>query len=491
LLNAPIGLERVLGRLRRRQEPASTNATALPDRSLPVAERVRDRLSVMVESGHLHPLRALSGRGRSLGWSSRPSVIDRLGPDRVVAISVASILIGASVVSVAAGTSGVAGGPGVAVSVRTETAIGRTTGAGVTPRIAVGGGANLDPVGDVVLGQPVPPPAQAFVGSPVHVGVVSDRSGGQSDTVGVEGPFLEDGTLLKPVAVNTTVADGRSLVRSYTVKAGDTLDGIAKELGVPQETVWWANGLSSKDDVKAGKVLRIPPSNALVVTVAATETLDLLASRYNVKPDDILSTNGLDDANLVVGQVLVVPGAANKPIPTPTPTPTPPPVATPPVDPAPRPADAGNPAKGGGAPIRGGSAKPPAAYSGAAFEWPVVGGANYISQFFHYGHGAIDIAAQFGSRVQAAAAGVVTFAGWKNNGGGYQVWIAHGSNLFTTYNHMSAITVGVGQQVARGQQVGKIGQTGDATGPHLHFEVWRGPVWDGGQRVNPLGYVHQ
>ena len=79
------------------------------------------------------------------------------------------------------------------------------------------------------------------------------------------------------------------------------------------------------------------------------------------------------------------------------------------------------------------------------------------------------------------------FAGWKNNGGGYQVWIAHGSDLYTTYNHMSAITVGVGQHVGRGQQVGRIGQTGNATGPHLHFEVWSGPVWDGGHARQPAG----
>ena len=89
----------------------------------------------------------------------------------------------------------------------------------------------------------------------------------------------------------------------------------------------------------------------------------------------------------------------------------------------------------------------------------------------------------------AAASGTVIFAGWKNNGGGYQVWIAHGSNLYTTYNHMSAITVGRGQSVSRGQQVGRVGMTGNATGPHLHFEVWRGPVWDGGVRVNPLIYL--
>jgi len=121
--------------------------------------------------------------------------------------------------------------------------------------------------------------------------------------------------------------------------------------------------------------------------------------------------------------------------------------------------------------------------------WPVVGGGNYISQYFHYGHWAIDIAADYGSEVRAAAGGTVIFAGWKDNGGGYQVWIAHGSDLYTTYNHMSAITVGRGESVGRGVQVGRIGQSGNASGPHLHFEVWQGAVWNGGTRVNPLGYL--
>ena len=118
-----------------------------------------------------------------------------------------------------------------------------------------------------------------------------------------------------------------------------------------------------------------------------------------------------------------------------------------------------------------------------------MGGGNYVSQYFHYGHWALDIAASYGSRVVAAAGGKVIFAGWKSNGGGWQVWISHGSGLYTTYNHMSAITVGNGQGVGRGQQVGRIGQSGDATGPHLHFEVWQGPIWSGGQRVNPLRYL--
>ena len=120
--------------------------------------------------------------------------------------------------------------------------------------------------------------------------------------------------------------------------------------------------------------------------------------------------------------------------------------------------------------------------------WPVIGGDNYISQYFHYGHYAIDIAADYGAKVVSSASGKVIFAGWKSNGGGYQVWIAHGSGIYTTYNHMSAITVSRGENVSRGEQVGRVGASGLATGPHLHFEVWSGRVWDGGTRVNPLKY---
>jgi murein DD-endopeptidase MepM/ murein hydrolase activator NlpD len=119
--------------------------------------------------------------------------------------------------------------------------------------------------------------------------------------------------------------------------------------------------------------------------------------------------------------------------------------------------------------------------------WPVSGG--HISQYFGYGHYAIDIAAPYGTSVAAAAGGRVSFAGWRNNGGGYQVWISHGSGVYSTYNHLSGVSVGGGAYVNRGQRVGRVGATGWATGPHLHFEVWIGPVWAGGYRVNPLNYL--
>ena len=134
------------------------------------------------------------------------------------------------------------------------------------------------------------------------------------------GPFLSDGTLLKPVAVDTTVEDGADLLRTYKVKSGDTLTGIADKFDVSMMTLWWANDLDSKDELHLGQVLTIPPMSGLVLTVTSNDTLDTIAAKYKVdKADIVRETNDLKDPNLVVGQVLVVPGAKGKPIPTPKP----------------------------------------------------------------------------------------------------------------------------------------------------------------------------
>jgi len=116
------------------------------------------------------------------------------------------------------------------------------------------------------------------------------------------------------------------------------------------------------------------------------------------------------------------------------------------------------------------------------------GGSNYISRGFRYGHYGVDIAADYGTSVLAAVAGKVTFTGWRSGGGGYQIWISHGNGVYTTYNHLSSITTNTGAYVAKGERIGRVGSSGNSTGPHLHFEVWRGSIWDGGYRVNPLKY---
>ncbi len=85
-------------------------------------------------------------------------------------------------------------------------------------------------------------------------------------------------------------------------------------------------------------------------------------------------------------------------------------------------------------------------------------------------HTGIDIASASGTPIKTAGAGEVIFAGWMR-GYGQVIIIDHGSNYATVYAHMSKILVDDGDIVKKGAVIGRVGQTGVATGPHLHFEV--------------------
>lgn len=94
-------------------------------------------------------------------------------------------------------------------------------------------------------------------------------------------------------------------------------------------------------------------------------------------------------------------------------------------------------------------------------------------------HSGVDIRAAYGRSVPSAADGDVTFAG-ERGGYGQLVVLRHADGVETRYAHLSSIDVKVGQRVQSGEMVGRIGQTGRATGPHLHFEVL-----EGGRPVDP------
>jgi murein DD-endopeptidase MepM/ murein hydrolase activator NlpD len=98
-------------------------------------------------------------------------------------------------------------------------------------------------------------------------------------------------------------------------------------------------------------------------------------------------------------------------------------------------------------------------------------------------HWGVDLAAAPGRVVAAAASGYVVHAGWMA-GYGWLVEVRHPGDLTSRYSHLSRILCHPGDALEAGQVLGLVGQTGKATGPHLHFEVWKG-----GKAMDPLGYL--
>ncbi len=98
-------------------------------------------------------------------------------------------------------------------------------------------------------------------------------------------------------------------------------------------------------------------------------------------------------------------------------------------------------------------------------------------------HTGLDFAGPAGTPIMAAASGKVVSTGYEGAYGN-QVIIDHGDGYQTTYNHLSAIGVSVGDKVTTGDQIGKRGSTGNSTGAHLHFEVTKD-----GKFVDPEGWL--
>lgn len=123
--------------------------------------------------------------------------------------------------------------------------------------------------------------------------------------------------------------------------------------------------------------------------------------------------------------------------------------------------------------------------------WPVRSG--YISSTYGFRvhpvrntrqfHEGVDFAAKRGSPILAVADGIVVFSG-RRNGYGNLIDIRHRDGLVTRYAHNSANLVREGELIRQGQQIGTVGSTGTATGPHVHFEVIRN-----GRAVDPMPYL--
>ena len=131
------------------------------------------------------------------------------------------------------------------------------------------------------------------------------------------------------------------------------------------------------------------------------------------------------------------------------------------------------------------SASTSAKAKAAGFICPLNAGRYTVSAYYGDGrnHKAIDLAADRGTPIFAAAAGTVTYAGWDDDYG-YNVIITHSNGLKTRYAHANALCVSKGATVAQGDMIATVGSTGWSTGNHLHFEVIVN-----GARVNPGPYI--
>ncbi|MDP2651963.1 MAG: LysM peptidoglycan-binding domain-containing M23 family metallopeptidase, partial [bacterium] len=212
---------------------------------------------------------------------------------------------------------------------------------------------------------------------------------------------------------------------------------------VSVNTIIWANNLSSTKDVHPGDILIILPVSGVEHTVVNGDTLNSLAKKYGADATEIAQFNGLDPAlPLMVGSIVIIPGGEIAQSPKSSSYST-----------------ISNPYIGGS-----GSAQP------GYYSNPLPGG--IITQGIH-GWNAVDIGAARGTPIHAAAKGTVIIArtgGW-NGGYGNYVVITHDNGSQTLYGHMTYAIVSSGQSVMAGQVIGYVGNTGESTGPHLHFEV--------------------
>lgn len=228
---------------------------------------------------------------------------------------------------------------------------------------------------------------------------------------------------------------GSGQISVYVVRDGDTLSTIAKMFRVSINTIVWANDLRGTT-IKPGQTLVILPISGVKHNIAKGDTIQTIAKKYKADVDDILAYNNLTSSSkLTLGEEIIIPNGeiasvTSNYIPSGTNT----------------------------------------VVSSGYYARPLQGGRR--TQGMH-GNNGVDIAAPLGTPVVASAGGTVIIArssGW-NGGYGLYVVISHSNGTQTLYAHLSSVNVSVGDTVSKGQVIGKVGNTGKSTGPHLHFEV--------------------
>lgn len=230
-------------------------------------------------------------------------------------------------------------------------------------------------------------------------------------------------------------------IHFHRVKYGETLWSIAQKHDVNIDTLIGANNIDNMNRIKPGDSLLILPVKGLLYKIGPGQSIESIAEKFDIKSTVIREANNIDSNEKVkIGRLVLIPGV-----------------------------------------------KPEFGYKDRLEKMLVSPVKARVSS--RYGkrwgriHEGIDYAVNPGTSIRSAGAGRVVYSGW-SNGYGYTVIIEHRKGLRTLYAHNSKLLVNVGEWVERNEVISKSGNTGNSTGPHLHFEVRINS-----RAVNPINYL--
>ena len=236
----------------------------------------------------------------------------------------------------------------------------------------------------------------------------------------------------------------------YTVRPGDTVEGIAKNFGLSLDAVIASNNIGNvRRGLRAGSRIRVPNMDGIPYTAQQGDSYPGIAASMKVPLEAVLDANDIQTEAVKPGTVLFIPGAKMR-------------------------------------------QEDLRLALGELFMFPVRG---RITSSFGYRvdpftrtklfHAGMDLSSGMGTPVRAAAGGRVSATGYNAVYGNFVI-LTHNKTYQTMYAHLSRIMAAKGNYVGQGETVGRVGSTGRSTGPHLHFAVYKNS-----KAINPLEILNK
>ncbi len=256
-----------------------------------------------------------------------------------------------------------------------------------------------------------------------------------------------------------TTGGAKAPVYLIKIEKGDTLASIAQKYDTSWERIASLNSLSKGEAPKVGSIIRVEPGAGGIVAKddgggMFARGLTRKLPKQTKSPEAQNGANGSGNENQFEEEDLGQDDSNESNVKA--------------------------PAKGGGLFYGGASVR-----SDNGLEWPLFGDiSSYYGKRGRRPHKGIDIRAKRGTAIMSAGTGTVEFAG-RQHGYGKVVIIRHTNNMKTLYGHLNVIEVKKGERVTHGTEIGSVGTTGNASGPHLHFEIHD----QKDQAVDPLNVI--